>query len=80
MTFPFSWASVVWLVWGLMFVANEGHALWKGDYFATLTAHLRWVFGMNGQPADGWLRVRRALLLLFLAWFSAHLVFPPGWF
>lgn len=80
MTFQFSWASVGWLAWILMFFAIEGHALIHGYYLETLTAHLRWLFGMDGKEATGLKRFRRVLLIAFLGWFSLHLLLPPGWF
>lgn len=70
--------TIGWLAWIAWFGVEEGLALKAGH--GTLTAHLvRW-FGVRsaaGAPIPnptGWQRARRALLLLGLAWLSAHLL------
>jgi len=70
--------TILWILWGIQFWAIEGPALFRRDYPATLTAHIRDWAGFKGKPR-GW-RIRRATLLGFLAWLIAHLVLPPGTF
>lgn len=67
-----------WYGWIAWFAVEEGLALKAGH--GTLTAHLlRW-FGVRAASGaaipspTGWQRARRALMLLGLAWLSAHLI------
>lgn len=68
-----TWA---WLGWGLYFGIVEGWALVTSKPQGTLSAHV-WAFlGYSGgvrQPT-AWTRLRRFLVLAFLAWLVVHLL------
>lgn len=66
-----TWA---WIGWGLIFCIIEGMALFNSRSGDTLSEHV-WAFlgysdGIR-QPT-GWTRLRRFLVLAFLAWLVAH--------
>lgn len=70
--------TVLWITWLLFFAAIEGQSLASGNYHGTLTARIRaWA---SLADKGKWWRARRAVLLGFLAWLSAHLVLEPGRF
>ncbi|MEU6572302.1 hypothetical protein [Streptomyces sp. NPDC046805] len=65
-----SWA---WIAWLAAFLAIEGKALFNKTKGDTLSEHVwRW-FGTDKltQPS-GWVRLRRFVLLAFMAWLSVH--------
>ena len=68
----------LWLGWGLIFCVVEGVALFNSRTGDTLSEHAwQWLgYSMTGrgplrQPS-GWTRLRRFVLLAFLAWLVAH--------
>ncbi|TDC29976.1 hypothetical protein [Micromonospora sp. KC213] len=70
------WAT--WLVWFAYFAVVEGMALFNSRAGDTLSEHVWAWFGTKRHPADpfrpitGWTRLRRFVLLAFLAWLSLH--------
>jgi hypothetical protein len=66
--------TIAWLGWGLYFAIVEGMALMNSSTGDTLSEHFWAIMGFSGgtrQPS-GWTRLRRFLLLAFLAWLVAH--------
>lgn len=66
----------LWFGWGAYFLVVEGWALVLGRTSGTLSAHV-WAFlGYSGgvKYPTGWTRLRRFLVLAFLAWLSVHLL------
>jgi hypothetical protein len=73
-----AWA---WAGWGLYFAVVEGVALANSRGGDTLSEHV-WAFlGIDrntvgtpdpGRHPSGWTRLRRFLVLAFLAWLAAH--------
>lgn len=71
--------TVLWLLWGGVFLVIEGIALFNKSINDTLSEHFwRWLkVGDHGTPT--WLVwAGRAGVLLFCAWLGLHLSF--GWF
>jgi hypothetical protein len=75
---PWTWA---WLGWGVYFLIVEVLALINSTAGDTLSEHAwAWLgYAATGQgPAvrrpNGWTRLRRFMLLAFLAWLSVHLL------
>jgi hypothetical protein len=71
-----TWA---WLGWAVYFLVVEGMALANSRSSDTLSEHV-WAFiGIRRKGADlrnpsGWTRLRRFLVLAFMAWLSVHLL------
>lgn len=68
-----TWA---WLAWGLIFAVIEGMALANSREGDTLSEHV-WAFlgySEGIRTPTGWTRLRRFLVLAFLAWLSVHLL------
>lgn len=71
-----TWA---WIGWGLLFAVIEGMALFNSTPGDTLSEHAwAWLgYDTSGQELrrpSGWTRLRRFLLLAFLAWLIVHLL------
>ncbi|MGC5319297.1 hypothetical protein ACPXB5_11220 [Micromonospora arida] len=68
------WAS--WVVWFLYFAVVEGMALFNARAGDTLSEHIWAWFGTArgewSRPVSGWTRLRRFVLLAFMAWLSVH--------
>lgn len=71
------WA-VAWLGWAAYFLIVEGLALFGSSPGSTLSEHVWTWFGTArgpgpaGRQPSGWTRLRRFVLLAFLAWLVAH--------
>lgn len=68
-----------WLVWAgfaLYFAVAEGFALANSRAGDTLSEHVWWLFATQrrdaARPVTGWVRLRRFVLLAFVAWLAAH--------
>jgi hypothetical protein len=66
--------TLAWIGWGIYFVIVEGIALRNSTRGDTLSEHV-WAFigfsdGM--KYPTGWTRLRRFLVLAFMAWLSFH--------
>jgi hypothetical protein len=75
---PWTWA---WIGWGVYFLIVEGLALFNSTPGDTLSEHAwAWLgYTTTGQRPltrrpSGWTRLRRFMLLAFLAWLSVHLL------
>jgi hypothetical protein len=76
----YTWA---WIGFAAYFATVEGIAIYRslryrrrGDFSGTLSAHLWLIFGTaKGTKATVGAWVRRAVLVLALAWLSVHLLF-----
>ncbi|MDG4792684.1 hypothetical protein [Micromonospora sp. WMMD1082] len=72
-----NWAAA-WLVWFLYFGVVELAALFNSRDGDTLSEHVWMWFGTKRHPADpfrpvtGWTRLRRFVLLAFMAWLTLH--------
>ncbi|MFD6638308.1 hypothetical protein ACFWDN_21105 [Micromonospora chalcea] len=67
------WAA--WLVWFLYFVIVEFAALFNSREGDTLSEHVwLWFAVGGGRPVTGWTRLRRVVLLAFMAWLTVHFV------
>jgi hypothetical protein len=71
-----TWWTWAWIGWGLYFAAVEGMALANAKTGDTLSEHV-WAFIGMRDPGDprhpsGWTRLRRFLVLAFMAWLSIH--------
>jgi hypothetical protein len=65
-----SWA---WIAWLAAFVAIEGKALFNKTEGDTLSEHVwRWFGTAKLTKPSGWVRLRRFVLLAFMAWLSVH--------
>lgn len=69
-----SWWTLLWLGWGVYFLIVEGMALFNSTKGDTLSEHV-WAFlgfsdGM--RYPTGWTRLRRFIVLAFMAWLSFH--------
>jgi len=63
--------SLLWILWGLAFVAIEGAALIVKDRPGvprTLTANVRWLIAGAGW----WHHTARVVLAVLLAWLPMH--------
>lgn len=73
---PWTWA---WIAWAVYFLVVEGMALFNSRPGDTLSEHV-WAFigirrkGDDLRQPTGWTRLRRFLVLAFLAWLSVHLL------
>ncbi|XVU25827.1 hypothetical protein ACQPZJ_01845 [Actinoplanes sp. CA-054009] len=66
----------LWIGWALYFLVVEGIALFNSRAGDTLSEHV-WAFlGFSEgiRRPSGWTRLRRFLLLAFLAWLIVHLL------
>jgi hypothetical protein len=64
----------LWLGWGLYFLVVEGMALFNAKPGDTLSEHV-WAFlgySEGVRYPTGWTRLRRFLVLAFLAWLVVH--------
>lgn len=72
----------LWIGWGLIFAVIEGMALFNSKPGDTLSEH-GWAWlgygSREGRQPSGWTRLRRFLILAFLAWLVAHFI-TGGWF
>lgn len=59
-----------WILWILWFVIEEGWAFATKNMAGTLSDHVWYWFSINGH--DPFWRLRRFMLLSFLAWLCAH--------
>ena len=73
-----TWA---WIGWGVYFVVVEGMALFNSRSGDTLSEHVWSFLGYSAITGNdplrepfGWTRLRRFLLLAFLAWLDVHLL------
>lgn len=62
--------TVGWILWVLWFAIEEGYALATHNMAGTLSDHVWYWFSIKGH-SDFW-RLRRFMLLSFLAWLSLH--------
>jgi hypothetical protein len=71
--------TIAWLAWLAAFGVIEGKALFSRREGATLSEHVwKWfAIGADHDPT-GWVRMRRAALLAFMAWLSVHFL-TGGW-
>jgi hypothetical protein len=74
-----SWWTVGWLAWLGAFVALEGPALMNKTQGDTLSEHVwKWFatsradMKKDNGKTTGWVRVRRVILVGFMAWLSIH--------
>lgn len=66
----------LWLGWAVYFGLVEGMALFNSKRGDTLSEHV-WAFlgfSDGARSPSGWTRLRRFLVLAFLAWLSVHLL------
>lgn len=69
-----TWA---WAGWAVYFLIVEGMALFNSRPGDTLSEHV-WAFigirrkGVDPRDPSGWTRLRRFLVLAFMAWLSFH--------
>ena len=69
----------LWIAWLGLFLAIEGVALANKAPGDTLSEHVRkWFHTAKGQKVDGTTKVRRLVLLSFMAWLSVHFL-TGGW-
>lgn len=64
--------TLLWMIWGLFFLAIEGAALFKKDN-GTLSAHIWKFLGLKGYTIPKGYKWRRGALGVFLLWLVAHL-------
>ena len=65
----------LWLGWGAYFAVVEGFALANSRDGDTLSEHIWLWFGFTPgitRPISWWTRLRRFLMLAFLAWLDVH--------
>ena len=73
-----NWFTIGWLAWLAWFVVEEGLSIRSGAIGNTLSGHVwKWFSIRTEKYPDGaqvqkWVRVRRFILLAFLAWLTAH--------
>lgn len=68
-----SW-TLLWLGWAVYFLIVEGMALFNSTKGDTLSEHV-WAFlgFSNGMRSPtGWTRLRRFVVLAFMAWLTFH--------
>lgn len=64
--------TVAWIVWGVMFLAIEGGAIFNKKKGDTLSEHVwKWI-GKRGHPKPKGYKVRRGALGVFLLWLIGH--------
>lgn len=66
----------LWLGWAFYFGLVEGMALFNSTKGDTLSEHV-WAFlgfSEGVRSPTGWTRLRRFLVLAFMAWLSVHLL------
>lgn len=66
----------LWLGWAVYFGLVEGMALFNSKKGDTLSEHV-WAFlgfSEGVRSPSGWTRLRRCLVLVFMAWLSVHLL------
>ncbi|MFG3715781.1 hypothetical protein [Micromonospora sp. NPDC047730] len=67
--------AATWLLWFLYFALVELRALFNSRTGDTLSEHVwQWFAVGGGRPVDGWARLRRTVLLGFMAWLTLHFV------
>lgn len=71
---PWTWA---WIGWAVYFLIVEGMALFNSKPGDTLSEHVWSFIGIRRKGADprdptGWTRLRRFIVLAFMAWLSFH--------
>lgn len=65
-----SWYTVAWLFWFAFFLTIESTALFNKGKNDTLSEHI-WHWFQVRDKGWGW-RLRRFVLLAFMAWLSLH--------
>lgn len=77
--------TALWLIWFAMFAGIEGTALFNSRKGDTLSEHIWAWFGTERRTSDapahdrsGWAQARRAGLLMFMTWLTAHFM-TGGW-
>lgn len=66
--------TFAWIGWGVYFAIVEGMALFNSKRGDTLSEHV-WAFlGFSDgvRSPSGWTRLRRFVVLAFMAWLSVH--------
>ncbi|MGW0705099.1 hypothetical protein ACWD4G_03825 [Streptomyces sp. NPDC002643] len=65
--------TVAWVAWIGLFVVIEGAALYLKEPGDTLSEHIwKWFHTAKGVVPDRTTRLRRFVLVAFMAWLSAH--------
>lgn len=69
--------DLTWYVWFAYFAVVEGKALANSRANDTLSEHVWQWFGIDlpgtaPREVTGWVRLRRFVLLAFMAWLAAH--------
>lgn len=65
---------LLWIGWAVYFAIVEGMALLNSTSGDTLSEHV-WAFlgyGEGKRRPSGWTRLRRFIVLAFMAWLSVH--------
>jgi len=65
----------LWIIWGVLFLAIEGAAVFNKSSGDTLSQHIWKWLGKNGYPKPSGYKWRRAALGGFFVWLIAHLLF-----
>jgi hypothetical protein len=65
--------TIAWIIWGLYFVVVEADAILHNDAAGTLSDHIWKWFCVNDQK-ERFARLRRVVLLCFMAWLSVHFI------
>lgn len=75
------WWTVAWIAWFAWFAVVEGMALFNSRQGDTLSEHIWAWFGTQhpDKYPSGWTRVRRFVLLAFMAWLSVHFLTGGLW-
>ncbi|WP_254708967.1 hypothetical protein [Streptomyces lunaelactis] len=67
--------TAAWVGWIASFCVIEGVALYRKQPDDTLSEHIwRWFHTAKGTVPDRTTRLRRFVLVAFMAWLSAHLL------
>ncbi|MFI7069569.1 hypothetical protein [Micromonospora sediminicola] len=75
LSFGLNLYAPTWLLWFLFFAIVEFTALFNSRAGDTLSEHVwQWFTVGGGRPVTGWTRLRRVLLLGFMAWLTVHFV------
>lgn len=70
--------TIGWILWIGWFIIEEGWAIYTGNMKNTLSEHVFVWFGVKSPNSDvpikltPWVRVRRVILLAFMAWLTVH--------
>ena len=64
--------TMLWAIWGLLFIAIEGAAIANKQPGDTLSEHVwKWI-GKKGYPKPNGYKMRRGALGVFLLWLIWH--------